>query len=175
MLMEQSRLQKLMAQAHEGLARNPLYQQPGWTAAHARLVALFPHAPIDAPYNMLPDSIFEAAEEVGALVDSVLLYNPWRGNPEGRGTKAFNKYSKLELFDVVFAERPPTPGPLWFIPNECFGHREPYLVHGEQLRDFVASCPCSLCHDVLFIWCDSPRVTVIHHEGGFFHLIAPAG
>jgi hypothetical protein len=124
---------------------------------------------------MLPDLILQAADEVGAVVDSVLLYNPWRSHPEGRGAKAFEEYDKLELFDVVFAERSPTPGPLWFIPDDCFGSREPYLVRGEQLRDFVASCPCSLSHDVLFIWCESPRVTVIHHEGGFFHLIVPEG
>jgi hypothetical protein len=175
--MEPSRQETMRARGRERLAQNPLYQQPGWTAVHARLLALFPHArtTIPAPFDMLPDPILEAADQVDALADSVLLDNPWRSHLEGRGTKAFEEYDKLELFDVVFAERPPTPGPLWFIPDDCFGSREPYLVRGEQLREFVASCPCSLSHDVLFIWCVSARVTVIHHEGGFFHLLVSEG
>jgi hypothetical protein len=150
---------------------------PGWTAAHSRLLTIFPNAQaaIAAPYSMTPDRILEAADAVGAVSDSVLLYNPWRGAPEGRGNKPFEEYENLELFDVVFGEKSPSPGPLWFIPDDCFSNRrEPYLMHGEQLRDSIASCPCSLIQDVLFIWCECPRVTVIHHEGGYFHLVASA-
>lgn len=77
----------------------------------------------------------------------------------------------MELFDEVFAEHPPTPGPLWLIPDECFGQREPYLVAGENLREFVDANRCDLHHDVLFIWQRSPRVSLIHHEGGFFHVV----
>jgi hypothetical protein len=124
---------------------------------------------------MTPDPILEAASEAGVPIESAFLYNPWRRHPEGQGVKAFEEYDKIELFDAVFAGRPPTPGPLWFIPDDCFGSREPYLVRGERLREFVASCPCSLNHDVLFIWCESPRVTLIHHEGGFFHMNIPEG
>jgi hypothetical protein len=110
--MEESRWRARKARASQQLAQNPLYCQPGWTEAHARLLAIFPNAQatITAPYSMIPDPILRAAQEVGALADSVLLYNPWRSDPKGRGTKAFEEYDKLELFDVVFAERPRTPG-----------------------------------------------------------------
>jgi hypothetical protein len=103
------------------------------------------------------------------------MYNPWRANPAGRGSKSWESYSTLELFDVVFGEHQPTPGPLWFIPDNCFGRREPYSVLGEQLREFVAANACDLHHDVLFIWEQSPRVSMIHHEGGFFHIKVPEG
>lgn len=168
-----NRLKAMKAKSREELALDPLYRQAGWTAAHARLLAILPNAreTIPVPYNLLPDGVLEAAKDAGVPIESVLLFNPWRSNPEGRGAKAFKDYDRLELFDVVFAERPLTDGPLWFIPDDCFGSREPFLVHGEQLREFVASCPCYLNDDVLFIWCESPRVTVIHHEGAFFHIV----
>lgn len=169
----QSQREAMRAKAREQLTQNPLYRQPGWVAAHARLLALLPEARerIAGPYDMLPDPILEAATAAGALVESVLLRNPWRGSPAGRGSKSWERYDTLELFDVVFAENPPTPGPLWFIPDECFGEREPYSVAGEQLREFVAGC--DLHCDVLFVWERSPRVSLIHHEGGFFHVVIP--
>jgi hypothetical protein len=155
------------------LADNPLFRQPGWVAAHARLLALLPAARerIPAPYDMIPDEICSAAKAAGVPYEWVLLRNPWRANPKGSGNRSFEEYANLDLFDVVFAAHPPTPGPMWFIPDDCFIYqREPYLVAGEALREFLADCPCSLTHDVLFIWAEAPRVSLIHHEGGFTHL-----
>jgi hypothetical protein len=171
----QSHWEALREKAREQLARNPLYRQPGWVAAHARLLALLPEAreTVAAPYSLTPDLILKAATAAGCPVESVLVYNPWRGNPAGRGSKPWEQYGKLELFDAAFADRPPTPGPLWFIPDGCFGRREPYRVTGSELREFVNECPYSLHDDVLFIWEESPRVSVIHHEGAFFHITAP--
>jgi hypothetical protein len=158
------------------LADNPLYRQSGWVAAHARLLAFLPgvRGRISAPYGMVPDPIIEAATAAGVLHEFVLLRNPWRANPKGIGDRSFEEYSNLDLFDLVFGAHPPTPGPVWFIPDACFGKREPYLVAGEALRGFIADCPCSLTEDVLFIWAEAPRVSLIHHEGGFTHLFIPA-
>jgi hypothetical protein len=167
------RLRAMRAKAEEEFVRNPIWQQPGWVAAHARLLELLPAARerIDAPYRMSPDPILESATAAGVRIDSILIYNPWRGDPAGRGTKAWEEYEKVELFDEVFRDHPPAPGPLWFIPDVCFSRRvEPYSANGESLREFVAGCRCDLTDDALFIWAEAPRVTVIHHAGGFFHL-----
>lgn len=160
----------------ERLARDPLYRLPGWVAAHARLLALLPNARerIAAPYNMVPDPIWVAADAAGAVVESVLVYNPWRGNPDGCGSKAWEEYDRLELFDLVFTANPPTLGPLWVVTDDCFGRREPYTVAGERLREFVAESGCDLLDDVLFIWEQSPRVSLTHHEGAFVHIVTTA-
>lgn len=154
--------------------RDPLYEQPNWVAAYARLIGLLPDVAetIPTPGGMAPDPILEAATAAGVLVEAVRMYNPWRADPAGRGVKQWESYSKLELFDMVFADLPVTFGPLWFIPQDCFGSREPYSVSGEWLREFINECPCSMNLDVLFIWEQSPRVSVIHHAGGFYHIVA---
>ena len=165
---------ELRTKARQGFDRNPLYQQPNWVAAHARLIDLLPDAAetIPTPDGMAPDPILEAAAAAGVLVESVRMYNPWRADPAGRGVMPWENYSKLELFDIVFADLPVACGPLWFIPDLCFGSREPYSVSGDGLREFVDECPCSLNLDALFIWEQSPRVSVIHHAGGFYHIVA---
>jgi hypothetical protein len=157
------------------LADDPLYRQPGWVAAHARLLALLPgvRGRITAPYGMVPDPILAAVTAAGVPYEFVLLRNPWRANPIGIGDRSFEEYGNLDLFDLVFRAHAPTPGPVWFIPDVCFGKREPYLVAGEALREFIADCPCSLTEDVLFIWAETPRLSLIHHEGGFAHLFIP--
>lgn len=148
---------------------NEFLNAPGWEAVRRRMISLLPMIP---PKECLcPDAIFEAASKGSVPIASVMLYNPWRSTPEGRGETAFEDYENVELFDEVFADYPPVPGPLWFIPDDCwFECREPYMVEGARLRDFVATCDCCMTQDVLFVWCESPRVTVIHHEGMFFHL-----
>ncbi len=124
--------------------------------------------------SMCPDPNCAAAQQLGVPLNFDLFPNPWRGNPAGEGTTSFEELTKLELFDRVFESHPTTSGPLWFIPDDCFwARREPYLTSGEVLREFVAGCPCSLHHDVLFIWCESPRVSLIHHEGGYAHIFLP--
>jgi hypothetical protein len=167
-----NRLAALRARGREEMERNPLYKLRGWTAAHTRLLEILPNARtrIDAPFCMLPDPILEEADKIDALLNSVILLNSWRGDPSGFGDKDFENYENLELFDLVFAERPPAPGPLWFVPDNCFGSHEPYLVFGEHLRTFVAACRCQLTQDTLFIWCETPRIAVIHHSGAFFHI-----
>ncbi|MBP3957450.1 hypothetical protein J8F10_19560 [Gemmata sp. G18] len=126
----------------------------------------------DAPFS--PDAITSAATQLCIPFDFVLLRNPWRSNPAGKGTKAFEDLSEAELFDSVFEEHPPAPGPLWFMPDDCFDfRREPYLARGESLREFALNGPCSLHHDVLFIWTETPRVSLIHHEGCYTHIFLP--
>jgi hypothetical protein len=154
---------------------SPDSQEEAWKAAHARLHALFPECrdSLTRYSSLNPDPIYEAAELNEVPIQSVLIYNPWRGNPEGIGVKPYDQYGTLELFDLVFAEWPPTPGPLWFICDNCARRRSIYLVLGEHLREFVETSPCEFDLDVVFIWCDTPRVTLIHHEGAFFHIGSP--
>ncbi|MDY3561049.1 hypothetical protein R5W23_002308 [Gemmata sp. JC673] len=125
-----------------------------------------------APFG--PDSITAAATRAGLPFDFVLFYNPWRAAPEGKGKKPFEELSKAELFDSVFEDHPPTPGPLWYLPDDCFwSRREPYLTSGETLREFVMGCRGDLAQDALFIWTETPRVSLIHHEGGYTHIFLP--
>ena len=150
---------------------------PDLAAAHARLLALLPNARgrITAPKNMTPDAILEAAEEAGALAESVRLPYSWRTTPasQGTGTKDWEDYETLDLFDVVFRKHPPVPGPVWFITDDCYFRGPPYSVQGDELRKFVAAERCDLHGDVLFIWQRSPRISVIHHEGLFYHIVVP--
>lgn len=162
----------------ESEMQNPQYQKPSWIDAHNRLLTLFPHARevISRPCFMTPDKILEAATQADIPFESVLIQNVWRSNPEGYGDKEFEDYENLELFDLVFSARPPTSGMLWFIPDECFfDNYEPFLVQGEQLREFVSSFQPQMNQDVLMIWRESLRVTLIHHEGAFFHIFVPEG
>jgi len=123
---------------------------------------------------MTPDPIWEAASEAGALAESVLLPYSWRSTPATQGTKDWDDYETLELFDVVFHKHPPVRGPVWLITDRAFFDRlPPYSVQGEQLREFVAAEQCDLHHDVLFIWQRSPQISVIHHEAAFFHVVVP--
>ena len=154
------------------MAENPVFREPEWVAAHARLLALLPNARerIIAPFDITPDPIWEAAGEIGALAESVLLPNRWRRTPATQGTNDWEDYETLELFDVVFRKHPPVPGPVWLI---GIGHPAPYSVQGERLREFVAAERYNLYDDVLFIWQRSPRISGIHHEGAFFHIAVP--
>lgn|GEM_PF-4861390 len=145
---------------------------PDLIAAHAQLLALLPNTRrrITAPSDMTVDRIWESASEAGALVESVMLPNPWRSTPAGQGRKDWEDYGTLELFDVVFRKHPPVPGPVWVIGCGLFL----YSVQGEQLREFVAARQCDLHDDVLFIWQQSPRISLIHHEGAFVHIVVPS-
>jgi hypothetical protein len=166
-----SKFDELRAAARERAAKDPRWQLPGWVAAEARLRSLFPRI-TDAVFG--PDGITRAAMQAGIPFDFVLLPSPWRAKAAGKGSKTFEELTKVELFDSIFEEHPPAPGPVWFLPDDCFwSRREPYLTRGEVLREFVGDCPCSLHHDVLFIWCDTPRVSLIHHEGGYTHIFLP--
>ncbi|MFO0605969.1 MAG: hypothetical protein U0324_22480 [Polyangiales bacterium] len=164
------------AKARGATDPNPLYALPAWVAAHTRLLALLPNAAeaIPNPARMAPDPIVSAARAAGAVLDTIPIDNPWRANPTGRGTKPWESYSAHELFDAMFEAHPVSPGPLWFIPDECFGRQEPYVVTGEQLREAFAQCRASLHLDMLFIWAESPRISIVHHVGCFVHITFPA-
>jgi len=144
---------------------------PDLIAAHARLLALLPNARqrIRVPSEITPDRILEAAEEAQAATESVLLPYSWRfSNPSGQGTKDFEDYGTLELFDEVFAKHPPLAGPVWLLID---GH--PILLQDEQLREIIATERCDLTCDALFIWQLHPRISLIHHEGLFCHIMVP--
>lgn len=173
--MAPSRTERVLANARTLLEANPLYRQPEWVAAYQRVLALLPLAAnsIAAPYDLVPDSILEVAKHSSASIEAVVLFNPWRSDPAGYGTTPFEDYKTLDLFDLVFAERPPSRGPLWFIPDDCFGRGTPHLIQGEDLRTFLQSHKVDLNSDALFIWNENPRITLIHHSGAYFHLVFP--
>ena len=162
------------------MVQQPLYARPGWLAAHARVVELLHTAEerIASPAELGPDAICDAATAAQLDYDFVLLPNPWRQSPATKHSpmaqgKPWDSWSNETLFDIVFEEHPPSPDPLWLVLDDCFGEREPHLVSGGQLREFAASYGSSLSVDVLFIWCRSRRISIIHHEGGYAHIFIP--
>jgi hypothetical protein len=142
-----------------------------WAAAYRRLVERLPLTPalIDGPAAMVVDAVLEVAEASGVPFTSVLMYNPWRAVPEGRGTKSWEDYTDEEAFDATFADAPPAPGPLWFILRRQ--ESEPIVVgEGQSLREVALASGCDLRDDTIFLWCELPLITVIHHEGMFCHV-----
>ena len=152
-------------------ANDPRWNRPGWVAVQKRMQALFSATPTP---GLSPDAITRAASEAGIAFDFVLLLNPWRTSPEGKGAVVFEELTAEALFDSVFEEHPPTPGPVWFVPHDLLFHLdEPYYVTGETLRSFVTERRHLLPEDVLFIWQEAPRLSLIHHEGGYTHIFFP--
>ena len=165
------------ARAVAALRENPRYHLPSWVESHARLLELLPtgRVTMPAPYNMVPDGIIAAARESNWSVTSHRI----------RMLSLEDYEDDEKVFDYVFAKFPLTPGPLWFIPHTCFRsgkvphsdeqyRGEPYLMNTADLRSLVGVCPCQLTNaDTLFIWCDVPRIMVIHHEDWIFDLTLP--
>ena len=75
----------------------------------------------------MPNAAVKAAKAAGAFVESVLIFNPWRANPEGRGSKPWEGYTTLELFDAMFKGWPPTAG--------CTRYRRPGLRNRSRSVD----------------------------------------
>lgn len=173
----------------ENQRQNPRYCLPSWVAVHARLLELIPGAAatIRAPYGMSLSGIWKVATEAGLIWESRAIYNPWREDMNGIGTKTWEDYEDEEVIDVLFREFPLTPGPLWFIPDDCFceGERrfpsgapysdEPYRIEAEELRAMLTASRdarvATPSADTVLLWCDSPRIAMIDHEGGIYNLV----
>jgi hypothetical protein len=164
-------IRERLAAKREDAANDPRWQRAGWLAVKERLRTLFPTTP---DLDLSADALTQAATTAGVSFDFVLLRNPWRADPKGKGTISFEELAEEALFDSVFEEHPPAPGPVWFVPHDLlFELDEPYLVTGETLRTVVTTSRHSLVQDVLFIWTETPRVSLIHHEGGYAHIFLP--
>ncbi len=148
------------------------FRRPGWIAVRQRVSELLPagarHLP--DPSTLTPDNLCAAAEETGATFQFVSLPSSWRDSTCGQ--PHWEEWGRLELYDEVFGQLPPAPGELWFVPPECLRRDvEPYLVRGDELRTHVATRPFFVFDgDALFVWTESPRITVFHHEGGYAHI-----
>ena len=158
----------------------------GWYAPYARLKELLPVEGV----GFSPFSILDAAETLGIPFEQRTVYNPWRTHTEGIGDKSWDDYQDADVFELLFGEFPLTPGALWFIPDDCFytGNRhdtgepyrnEPYLLDASELRELVYeylgkwNWGGQLNVDTIFLWRDTPRITLIHHEGWLYNLVLP--
>lgn len=109
-----------------------------------------------------PDSILEAAEREG-LTYKFLTIADW----EETGAR----YGKIDLFDLIFAERPLPPGEVIVITDESFINGELLCCPALELRQRVnLSSQFMFDGDVVFMWPQISRLTAFHHEGGFAHI-----
>jgi len=142
---------------------------PGWRRAYEAIWSLLPMARehiTPARSCITPAAVLHYAELSGA--HSQLIAVPrWEEHDTGPGL-----YTKMELFDRVFADAPAVGGELILITDECFPvtAREPFFGHGESLREFLAEAPFVFDGDAVFIWPEARRISVFHHEGAFAHI-----
>ena len=144
---------------------------PGWRRAYEAVWSLFPatRAHITPTRSCItPGAILEYAELSGIAVGSGVIPR-WEEHDWGRP----RIYSKMDLFDRVFANASIQAGEVILITDDCFPvtAREPFFCRGESLREFVAACPHFVFDgDVVFIWPVARRISVFHHEGTFAHI-----
>lgn len=142
---------------------------PGWRRAYEAIWLLLPitreHI-TNARSCITPDAILHYAELSRAAVHRGAIPR-WEEHDCGPGL-----YSKMELFDRVFADAPVPGGDLILITDDCFPMtaREPLFGHGESLREFLAEAPFVFDGDAVFIWAQARRISVFHHDGTFAHI-----
>lgn len=113
-----------------------------------------------------PDAVLHYAELSHVAVQRGVIPR-WKEHDCGPGL-----YSKMQLFDRVFADAPVLDGDLILITDDCFPitAREPFFGHGESLREFLAEAPFVFDGDAIFISTQARRISVFHHEGWFAHI-----
>lgn len=191
-------LGKIGAEKRAELSRqNPLWKLPNWVGAYTRLLELLPaaHATILTPGYMGLDRIWDAAKKSGFSWETRAIAGDtlwWQHDMAGSlGTKCWDEYEDEEVLDLIFGEFPLTPGPVWFIPDDCFYGQDrlsptgrpytdgPFYMQAEELREFVAESRDYLIarpsSDTVFIWCESPRIIMTNHDGWLQNLIIPVG
>ena len=173
--MLRDKLRQIQAKAEQEARLRNL--SPEWLGAYTRLRELLPTAGFSS------DGIIAAAEKSGTPFELRTVYNSSRTHKAGIGTKCWEDYDDDEVYELLFHEFPLTPGMLWFIPHDTFfpgnDRREPYLLDASELHDLVHDYPGKwnwggqLNADTIFLWRDTPRITVIHHEGWLFNRVLP--
>lgn len=143
---------------------------PGWSRAYEAVWSLLPitreHI-THARSCITPGAVMHYAELSGIAAQSGAIPR-WEEHECGP-----DLYSKMELFDRVFAGVPIPAGEMIFIVDDCFPitAREPFFCRGESLREFVAEHSRFVFDgDVVFIWPEARRISVFHHEGIFAHV-----
>lgn len=143
---------------------------PGWQHAYEIVWALLPVSRehiTPARSSITPASILRSAELAGLPIQYNVIPR-WEEHDRGLGL-----YTKLELFNRMFANNPIPPGPLILIAEVCFPMtaHEPFLCLGGTLREFIIASPLFIFDgDVVFLWPEDRHISVFDHEGGFAHL-----
>ena len=142
---------------------------PGWRRAYEAIWLLLPMTRehiTHARSCITPAAVLRYAELSGVTIQRGVVPR-WEEHDCGDGL-----YTKMELFDRVFADVSVPSGDLILITDDCFPitAREPFLGHGESLREFLTEAPFVFDGDVVFIWAQARRISVFHHEGTFAHI-----
>jgi len=142
----------------------------GWRRAYEAVWSLLPvtreHI-THARSCITPGAVLDYAKLSGIAVESGVIPR-WEEHDCGPGL-----YTKMDLFDGVFAGMAFPHGEVILITDECFPitAREPFFCRGESLRECVAACPHFVFDgDVVFIWPEARRISVFHREGTFAHI-----
>jgi hypothetical protein len=144
---------------------------PGWKRAYEAVWSLLPETRehiTHARSCITPSAILHYGESPGIAIRSGIIPR-WEEHDWGRP----RIYSKMDLFDRVFADISIPAGEVILITDDCFPitAREPFFCCGESLREFVAACPDFVFDgDVVIIWPEARRISTFHHEGTFAHL-----
>ena len=138
---------------------------PGWKRAYEAMWSILPitceHI---ARSSITPGAILQSAELSGATIQTGVIPRWWE-HDSGPGL-----YSKMELFDRVFADVSIPAGEVILITDACFPitAREPFFCFGASLREFIAQQSLFVFDgDVVFLWSQARRISVFHHEGMF--------
>jgi hypothetical protein len=142
---------------------------PGWRRAYEAIWSLLPMTRehiTQARSCITPAAVLHYAELSGVAAQRGVIPR-WEEHDCGPGV-----YTKIELYDRVFAGIPTFGGELILITDECFPitGREPFFGRGESLREFLAEAPFVFDGDAVFIWPEARRISVFHHEGTFAHI-----
>ncbi len=127
------------------------------------LSKILPNAPL-----LSPDKIFSVAESRLLSPEFVRLEN-WDAQEFGNDI-----YSKAEIFDLMFRERPPE-SQLFFLPDDILSLQKGTALSyiGTNLREAILNFPRFVFDsDAVFVWPNENQVSVFHHGGGFFHVRA---
>jgi len=142
---------------------------PGWRRAYEAVWSLLPIARehITAARSCItPAAVLHYAELSGVSLRRGVIPR-WEEHGSGPGL-----YTNIELFDRVFADEPVLGGQLILITDDCFPitTREPFVGHGESMREFLVEASFVFDGDAVFVWPEARRISVFHHEGIFAHI-----
>jgi hypothetical protein len=142
---------------------------PRWRRAYEAVWSLLPisREHVTAARSCItPAAVLQYAKMSGKSLRCGVIPR-WKEHDCGAGL-----YTKAELFDRVFADVPTLGGELILITDECFPitEHEPFIGHGETLREFLVEAPFVFDGDAVFIWPGARRISVFHHEGTFAHI-----
>jgi len=142
---------------------------PGWRRAYEAVWSLLPITREHITQGrscITPAVVLHYAERSGRIIQRGIVPR-WEEHDCGPGL-----YTKTELFERIFADVPAFVGEVILIIDECFPitTREPFFGRGESLGKFLAEVPFVFNGDTVFIWPESRRISVFHHEGIFAHI-----